>query len=40
MTLDSWAAELGNYLNVGMQAMEDAMCNWQKSPERFTPFRG
>ncbi|MFE6002110.1 hypothetical protein ACFQ6C_35515 [Streptomyces sp. NPDC056454] len=23
-----------------MQIMEDAICNWQKSPTRFKPFRG
>ena len=30
-------------LNVGamaMQVMEDALCNWQKSPDEFVPFRG
>lgn len=32
--------QLGNHLNVGMQIMEDALCNWQKSPERFRRFRG
>ena len=26
-------------LGVGMQVMEDAMCNWQKSPNRYLPFR-
>lgn len=29
---------LGNHLGVGMQVLEDAFCNWQKSPERFYPF--
>lgn len=28
---------IGNY---GMQVLEDALCNWQKSPGRFKPFRG
>ena len=27
-------------LHVGMQAMEDALCNWQKSPRRFVNFTG
>ena len=31
---------LGNTLGFGMQIMEDAICNWQKSPTRFKPFRG
>ncbi|MCW1887514.1 hypothetical protein OKA04_22450 [Luteolibacter flavescens] len=31
---------LESYLEVGMQAMEDSLCNWQKSPMKFKPFRG
>ena len=27
-------------LNVTMKVMEDALCNWQKSPVRFVHFRG
>lgn len=27
-------------LNVGMQVLEDSLCNWQKSPEHFIHFRG
>jgi Alpha-glutamyl/putrescinyl thymine pyrophosphorylase clade 3 len=38
--LDSRAVELGDALGVGMQVMEDALCNWQKSPDKFVPFRG
>lgn len=38
--LDSWVAELGERLGVGMQVLEDALCNWQKSPAMFVPFRG
>lgn len=38
--LDSKVIELESYLHVGMQVMEDALCNWQKSPEVFRPFRG
>jgi len=32
--------KLDRYLCVGMQPLEDALCNWQKSPERFIAFRG
>lgn len=39
-TLDKWLIELGAELGVGMQVMEDALCNWQKSPTRFKRFRG
>jgi hypothetical protein len=39
-TLDSWVIELGAHLQVGMQVLEDALCNWQKSPAAFKPFRG
>jgi alpha-glutamyl/putrescinyl thymine pyrophosphorylase-like protein len=39
-TLDSWTYELGKSLELGMQEMEDALCNWQKSPNVFRPFRG
>lgn len=38
--LDAWLVELGAFLGVGMQVLEDALCNWQKSPEKFVPFRG
>lgn len=27
-------------LHFGMQVLEDALCNWQKSPAQFIPFRG
>jgi hypothetical protein len=39
-TLDQWLIELDVALNVGMQVLEDALCNWQKSPAQFVPFRG
>jgi hypothetical protein len=39
-TLDKWLTEVGITLNVGMQVLEDALCNWQKSPGKFIPFRG
>ena len=32
--------ELERSLKVGMQVMEDSLCNWQKSPSLFIPFRG
>lgn len=38
--VDRWLVELEAQLNVGMQVLEDALCNWQKSPEIFLPFRG
>jgi hypothetical protein len=38
--LDSWVVELGAYLDLGMQVLEDSLCNWQKSPGKFKPFRG
>lgn len=38
--LEARVAALEKHLGVGMQVMEDAMCNWQKSPRRYLPFRG
>ncbi len=38
--LDSWSTSLALHLDVDMQVMEDALCNWQKSPDIFRPFRG
>ncbi|WP_245485435.1 hypothetical protein [Rhizobium leguminosarum] len=32
--------ELDHSLSVGMAVMEDALCNWQKSPTEFIHFRG
>ena len=32
--------QLGLHLEVGMQVMEDSLCNWQKSPETFIHFGG
>jgi hypothetical protein len=32
--------KLGATLNVNQQVMEDAICNWQKNPSTFRPFRG
>lgn len=39
-TLDAWLRELDAQLKVGMQVLEDALCNWQKSPVDFVRFRG
>jgi Alpha-glutamyl/putrescinyl thymine pyrophosphorylase clade 3 len=39
-TLDQWLVDLDAYLSIGMQVLEDALCNWQKSPTKFKPFRG
>lgn len=38
--LDQLLIDLDRYLNVGMQVLEDSLCNWQKSPNRFIRFRG
>ena len=38
--LDQWLVELEAHLSVGMQVLEDSLCNWQKSPDRFDRFRG
>ena len=38
--LEGWLADLDAVLNIGMQAMEDSLCNWQKSPQTFIHFRG
>jgi hypothetical protein len=39
-TLSGNVVELGDALGVNMQVMEDSLCNWQKSPEHYLPFRG
>lgn len=38
--LDQKVRNLGDHLGLGMQVFEDALCNWQKSPGIFRPFRG
>lgn len=41
--LDALFLKLGEYLQVGpqaMQVMEDAICNWQKSPAKYVRFTG
>jgi len=39
-TLEHWIQELDNAIHIGMQSMEDSLCNWQKSPQKFIHFRG
>jgi Alpha-glutamyl/putrescinyl thymine pyrophosphorylase clade 3 len=38
--LTDLVVNLGASLGVGMQVMEDSLCNWQKSPLRYQGFRG
>lgn len=38
--LERWLVPLGFYLAVGQDVLEDALCNWQKSPTAFVGFRG
>jgi hypothetical protein len=38
--LDAQLVELGAKLDVGMQVLEDSLCNWQKTPDNFKGFRG
>lgn len=38
--LDQRIHKLGEILGVGMQEMEDSLCNWQKSPTTYIHFRG
>ena len=38
--LETKVIELQSYLQVGFDTIEDALCNWQKSPATFRPFRG
>lgn len=38
--IEEASAELESVLTVGMQVLEDGLCNWQKSPDRFRSFRG
>ncbi len=38
--LDSKLEGLDGYLGIGMQALEDALCNWQKSPRAYEYFKG
>ena len=38
--LQSWLDDLDKDLGVGMAVMEDALCNWQKSPANFIHYKG
>jgi len=38
--LDKKLVELGNTMQIRMDVLEDAVCNWQKNPGNFVPFRG
>lgn len=38
--LDQYLTDLDQDLGVGMQVLEDSLCNWQKSPNSFVHFRG
>lgn len=38
--IDRRLVDLDHFLDVGMQALEDAICNWQKSPSAYVRFRG
>jgi hypothetical protein len=38
--LESACAELAEHLDVSPQVIEDALCNWQKRPEKYMHFRG
>ena len=38
--VDDILVHLDRYLNIGMQVLEDSLCNWQKNPNEFKPFRG
>jgi hypothetical protein len=38
--IDSCLVQLEAHLGVGVQVLEDSLCNWQKSPAEFRRFRG
>lgn len=38
--LDRRLVKLAQYLRVNMQVIEDSLCNWQKSPNRYKLFSG
>ena len=38
--LDEMSIDLEIVLGVGMQVIEDSLCNWQKSPEKYIHFSG
>ena len=38
--LENACVDLATYLNVSAQVIEDSLCNWQKSPEKYIYFNG
>ena len=38
--LERFLVDLGAALKIGMQTVEDSLCNWQKSPSAFKHFGG
>lgn len=38
--LEKLLKEMDGRLNVGMQVLEDSLCNWQKSPNKYKLFNG
>lgn len=38
--LEKWIFELDKDLQIGMQAIEDSLCNWQKKPYEYVKFKG
>lgn len=38
--LETACAELAEHLDVSPQVVEDALCNWQKKPDKYVYFRG
>lgn len=38
--LEEMLAALSTHLGITFDILEDALCNWQKSPDQFRPFRG
>ncbi|MDH7971467.1 hypothetical protein QH494_04675 [Sphingomonas sp. AR_OL41] len=38
--LEDACAQLSHHFNVSPQAIEDTLCNWQKSPSKYIYFRG
>lgn len=38
--LQAWLDDLDADLGVGMEVLEDSICNWQKTPLKFTHFKG
>lgn len=39
-TMENRLVTLAQYLGVGMQVIEDSLCNWQKSPSQYELFSG